>query len=67
MGVSVVSYNEDAPSATLDSGEVVHADVIIGADGIKSICREMVLGFEDKPKLSGCELFSRFLHLAGNH
>lgn len=53
MGTPVVSYNEEDPSVTLADGTVVHADIIIGADGIKSQCRELVLGYEDKPLSSG--------------
>jgi salicylate hydroxylase len=55
MGTSVVSYSEDDPSVTLATGEVVHADIVIGADGIKSTCREVVLGYEDRPLSSGCK------------
>ncbi|BCS28312.1 uncharacterized protein APUU_61360A [Aspergillus puulaauensis] len=53
MGRNVVSYDEKKPSITLANGEQHEADVIIAADGIKSLARELVLGFEDKPKSSG--------------
>ncbi|KAL4962748.1 uncharacterized protein BDV14DRAFT_210389 [Aspergillus stella-maris] len=53
MGRTVVAYDEATPSITLANGEVHRADVIIAADGIKSLARELVLGFEDKPKSSG--------------
>ncbi|OJJ54763.1 hypothetical protein ASPSYDRAFT_1161605 [Aspergillus sydowii CBS 593.65] len=53
MGRHVVSYDEEKPSIALANGEVHEADVIIAADGIKSLAREIVLGFEDKPKSSG--------------
>lgn len=33
MGSNVASYDENEPSVTLDSGEVIKADVIIAADG----------------------------------
>lgn len=36
MGSEIVSFDETVPSATLKSGEVIKADVILGADGIKS-------------------------------
>jgi salicylate hydroxylase len=49
----VVSVDPAAPSLTLESGEVVHADVIIGADGVKSILREVVVGGPDKPTPTG--------------
>ncbi|KAL3476990.1 hypothetical protein BJX99DRAFT_246489 [Aspergillus californicus] len=53
MGCTVASYDEDRPAITLADGQVHEADVIVAADGIKSLAREKVLGFEDKPKSSG--------------
>ncbi|KAL4802208.1 hypothetical protein BDV18DRAFT_167069 [Aspergillus unguis] len=53
MGCRVVAFDEDKPSITLANGQVHQADVIVAADGIKSLARELVLGFEDKPKSSG--------------
>ncbi|GAA6034655.1 hypothetical protein JCM8097_001101 [Rhodosporidiobolus ruineniae] len=53
MGTPVRSFDESAPSITLENGDVVECDIVIGADGIKSQTRELVLGFEDKPKSSG--------------
>lgn len=61
MGREVVAFGEGGggddddgrPSVTLRDGEVVCADVIVGADGIKSRARELVLGFADAPKSSG--------------
>jgi len=49
----VVSVDPSEPSATLASGEVVHADLLIGADGVKSLTREYVVGGPDKPKPTG--------------
>ncbi|KAL1873964.1 hypothetical protein Daus18300_003838 [Diaporthe australafricana] len=58
MGHEVVDFGEgdgkDArPSVEFKDGTVVRADVIVGADGIKSRARELVLGFTDAPKSSG--------------
>ncbi|KAK6532489.1 hypothetical protein TWF281_006678 [Arthrobotrys megalospora] len=53
MGHNVVEFDEDKPAVRLESGEWVEADIVIGADGIKSQTRELVLGFADKPKSSG--------------
>ncbi|OBZ66109.1 3-hydroxybenzoate 6-hydroxylase 1 [Grifola frondosa] len=41
----VVSVNVDPerPSVTLESGEVLYADVLIGADGISGVCRPTVM------------------------
>lgn len=58
MGFEVVSFYEGdegdgRPSVTFKDGRVEEADIIIGADGIKSRARELVLGFSDAPKSSG--------------
>ncbi|KAG2119400.1 hypothetical protein DEU56DRAFT_121276 [Suillus clintonianus] len=49
----VVSLDPSKPTMTLASGEVVSADLIIGADGVKSITREYVVGGPDKPRATG--------------
>ncbi|KII92656.1 hypothetical protein PLICRDRAFT_480035 [Plicaturopsis crispa FD-325 SS-3] len=51
----VVGLDADAerPTLTLASGEVVHADVVIGADGVKSTIREIVVGGPDKATRTG--------------
>lgn len=53
MGVRIERYNVNKPSVFLPSGEEVTADAIIAADGVKSIGRTQVLGFEDAPIHSG--------------
>jgi 2-polyprenyl-6-methoxyphenol hydroxylase-like FAD-dependent oxidoreductase len=35
----------------------VTADVVIGADGVRSKARELVLGYFDKPKSSGYAVY----------
>ncbi|PMD43478.1 FAD/NAD(P)-binding domain-containing protein [Hyaloscypha variabilis F] len=60
MGCNVIAYDENEPSLTLSNGDVHKADVIIAADGIKSLARELVLGFEDKPKSSGYACFRAY-------
>ncbi|KAG4432777.1 hypothetical protein IFR05_011742 [Cadophora sp. M221] len=60
MGSNVVSYDENEPSLTLANGEIYKADIIVAADGIKSTARELVLGFEDKPKSSGYACFRAY-------
>ena len=44
---------QGGPSVTLASGEVLHGDVIIGADGIKSTLQKAVTGFDDAPIPTG--------------
>ncbi|KAL1984018.1 hypothetical protein VTN96DRAFT_9703 [Rasamsonia emersonii] len=60
MGHEVVSFDEDAPSVTLKDGRTFYADLIVGADGIKSRARELVLGFSDAPKSSGYACYRAF-------
>ncbi|KAI6046393.1 FAD/NAD(P)-binding domain-containing protein [Pisolithus marmoratus] len=49
----VVSMDPSLPSLTLRSGEVVHADLVIGADGLKSTTRHYVVGRPDEPTPTG--------------
>ena len=46
------------PSVTLASGEVLTADIIVGADGCKSLVREVVLEAEDCAEPGGMTLYS---------
>ena len=48
-----VAVDPSLPTLTLESGEVVSADVVIGADGLKSLAREYVVGGPDKPTPTG--------------
>lgn len=59
LGQNVARYFEDDDHAgiVLKSGERVVADVVVGADGVRSKARELVLGYEDKPKSSGYAVF----------
>ncbi|KAI9463897.1 FAD/NAD(P)-binding domain-containing protein [Boletus coccyginus] len=49
----VVAMDPSIPTLTLESGEVVKADLVIGADGVKSLTREYVVGGPDKPTPTG--------------
>lgn len=49
----VVDIDPSAPSVTLASGEVVKADLIIGADGLHSRVRDTVVGHKDNPVPTG--------------
>ncbi|KAH9940626.1 hypothetical protein B0H21DRAFT_575727 [Amylocystis lapponica] len=44
LASTVVSLDPEAPSVTLESGEVISADLVIGADGVKSYVQQVVLG-----------------------
>jgi salicylate hydroxylase len=67
-GCEVAAFDEDKPSITLTDGREILADVIVGADGIKSRTRELVLGFSDAPKSSGYSCYRAYFpgeHLSG--
>ncbi|KAK1759958.1 6-hydroxynicotinate 3-monooxygenase [Echria macrotheca] len=55
LGQRVEEYFEDGGQAgiVLKDGTRVCADLVIGADGVRSKARELVLGYVDKPKSSG--------------
>jgi len=42
MGVEAVGVEPDTRSVKLSTGEILTGDVIIGADGVKGICRQLV-------------------------
>lgn len=55
---TVKSVNPDptttsGPSVTLTTGEVIKGDLIIGADGVKSFIRQVVVGKPDNPEPTG--------------
>jgi salicylate hydroxylase len=56
----VVEIAEDCRSVRLASGEVLKADIIIGADGSQGICRALVVP-QDPPKTTGIMLFKYVL------
>ena len=51
--VVYVDPSAPRPSVTLSTGEVIFADLIIGADGVKSMVREVVLGEPTKATPTG--------------
>ena len=53
MESRVASYDFEAPSVTLASGEVIRADVVIACDGIKSTVRDAINGTPLPPQDTG--------------
>ena len=53
LGSRVVSVNPSAPSVTLESGEVVFGDLVIGADGLHSLVHGYVRGGPADPVPTG--------------
>ncbi|KAI0766017.1 hypothetical protein BC629DRAFT_1596505 [Irpex lacteus] len=59
FGATVEEINPEKPrpSVRLANGEVISADIIVGADGPRSLVRETVLGEEDEPRPTGITVF----------
>ncbi|KAG1767550.1 monooxygenase [Suillus occidentalis] len=61
LGQQVVEYWEDEASGKagvrIQSGESLEADVVVGADGVKSLARKFVIGYHDSPKPSGYAIY----------
>ncbi|KAF8056634.1 hypothetical protein FPV67DRAFT_1530835 [Lyophyllum atratum] len=64
LGSKVISVDPSSPSVTLQSQEVLSADVLIGADGIKSLCRDYVVGGPDHPIPSGDAVYRVILPIS---
>jgi salicylate hydroxylase len=62
MGSEVISYEDidPQPILTLKNGEKLSADIIVAADGIKSLARPLVLKMQDDPVSSGYACFRAF-------
>lgn len=50
---TVTGVDFEVPAIHLKGKPDFHADVILGADGLKSACREALLGHPDPPRLTG--------------
>ncbi|KAJ7067298.1 FAD/NAD(P)-binding domain-containing protein [Mycena amicta] len=57
LGKRVVDCDPKAGSITLQNGQVVHADLVIGADGFNSAVRAKVLGYPQPAEPSGLSVF----------
>ncbi|KAF2865187.1 hypothetical protein BDV95DRAFT_632535 [Massariosphaeria phaeospora] len=62
MGCEVVAYDDvdPQPIITLKSGEQLRADIVVAADGIKSLARPLVLNMQDDPISSGYACFRAY-------
>lgn len=49
----IIAYDFSSPAAVNETGEIFTADLIIAADGIKSIARPLLTGQEDRPRDTG--------------
>lgn len=58
LGHGITSVESSIPpSATADNGTVFHADLIVAADGERSVCRQIVTGKQYPSKDSGDHVF----------
>ncbi|KAH9214552.1 hypothetical protein DL95DRAFT_389528 [Leptodontidium sp. 2 PMI_412] len=56
-GSKIVDYDVNKPSVILESGKEFIGDVVIASDGVRSVGRQQVLGFFDKPIHSGYAVY----------
>lgn len=52
LNSGIVSVDQSIPSVTLKNGHIMRADLIVGADGIRSRTRKAVLGLKDVEPIS---------------
>ncbi|KAJ7784209.1 hypothetical protein B0H16DRAFT_1296523, partial [Mycena metata] len=57
LGTEVLECNPEEGSVTLNNGEVVYADIVLGADGINSVIRHNILGRNIRGSPSGWSCF----------
>ncbi|EFQ98941.1 salicylate hydroxylase [Nannizzia gypsea CBS 118893] len=50
---TVIGIDFDSPAVRLLDKPDFHADVVIGADGLRSVCRQALLGHADPPQTTG--------------
>lgn len=53
LGSSVTGIDFERPSVQIKGKPDFEADIVLGADGLKSVCRETLLGKSDPPHLTG--------------
>ncbi|KAJ7157609.1 hypothetical protein C8R43DRAFT_1064978 [Mycena crocata] len=57
LGMKVIKCDTEEGTVALHTGEVIHADLVLGADGINSVVRTDVLGSVQKAPASGWSCF----------
>jgi len=62
LNSQVIDVDPDAPSVTLKSGEVLNADLIIGADGISSRMREIAFQVTNTALPQGDAAYRAIIH-----
>ena len=52
-GSTVTAIDFETPAIHIKGRPDFRADIVVGADGLKSVCREALLSYADPPKLTG--------------
>lgn len=66
LGSKVQEYFEtDTEAGVVVNGERIAGDVVLASDGVRSLARTIVLGFEDKPKSSGYAVYRAWMPTDG--
>lgn len=62
LGQQVTEYFEtETEAGVLSNGERIVGDVVLGADGVRSKARTLVLGYDDAPKPSGYAIYRAWM------
>lgn len=62
LGQQVTEYFEtETEASVIANGERIVGDVVLGADGVRSKARTLVLGYDDKPKPSGYAVYRAWM------
>jgi 2-polyprenyl-6-methoxyphenol hydroxylase-like FAD-dependent oxidoreductase len=54
-------FETDTEAGVVVSGERISGDVVLAGDGVRSLARTIVLGFEDRPKSSGYAVYRAWM------
>ncbi|KAL1606404.1 hypothetical protein SLS60_003807 [Paraconiothyrium brasiliense] len=66
LGCKVQEYFEtETEAGVVVNGERIVGDVVLAGDGVRSLARTIVLGFEDKPKSSGYAVYRAWMPTDG--
>ncbi|KAF7336870.1 FAD/NAD(P)-binding domain-containing protein [Mycena venus] len=63
LGAKVVACDPEKATITLNNGEVIEADLVLGADGVHSVIRTHILGEVQKASPSGVSCFRAVFEL----
>jgi 2-polyprenyl-6-methoxyphenol hydroxylase-like FAD-dependent oxidoreductase len=66
LGSKVQEYFEtETEAGVVVNGERIVGDVVLAGDGVRSLARKIVLGYEDKPKSSGYAVYRAWMGTEG--